>query len=136
MAGEIFVDTSGFCSCLVSRDDRHREAASVLRRARGRRRFVTTDHVLDEAITLLRCRGLGHVVERLFEIALSSRVCRIEWMDPRRFDGTREYLRAHADHAYSFTDCFSFCTMERLDLREALTKDEHFREAGFQPLLA
>jgi predicted nucleic acid-binding protein len=38
-------------------------------------------------------------------------------------------------HDYSFTDCFSFHTMKQLHLRDALTKDEHFREAGLNALL-
>jgi|GEM_PF-2627372 len=33
-------------------------------------------------------------------------------------------------------DCFSFCTMARLRLADALSKDEHFRQAGLNPLLA
>ena len=136
MEPELFIDTSGYFSCLVQRDDRHWEAAAILREARGHRRLVTTDYVLDELVTLLRARRLGHLVDRVFEITFSSRVCRVEWMDRPRFEVVREYLRQHADHAYSFTDCFSFCIMAQLGLDEALTKDEHFREAGFQPLLA
>ena len=135
MDSELFIDTSGFYSCLVQRDERHREAAAILRDARGRQRFVTTDYVLDEVVTLLQARGLVHLLDPVFSITLSSPACRIEWMDPNRFDQTRDYLRKHADHAYSFTDCFSFCTMEQQDLRQALTKDRHFREAGFEPLL-
>jgi predicted nucleic acid-binding protein len=41
----------------------------------------------------------------------------------------------HADHGYSFTDCSSFLLMKELALREALTTDLHFAEAGFIPLL-
>lgn len=132
---DVFIDTSGFYACLVRADDRHREAAATLRSARGQRRFVTTDYVLDETVTLLRARGHGHLVDPFFQITLSSRACRIEWMDPGRFDATRDFLRRHTDHDYSFTDCFSFSVMAQEGLRQALTKDEHFREAGFEPLL-
>ena len=135
METEVFVDTSGFYACLVSADDRHPQAAAAFRSARGRGRFVTTDYVLDESITFLRARGHGHLVNRFFEITLSSRVCRVEWMDAGRFDAAQECLRKNADHSYSFTDCFSFCVMQQEEIRQALTKDEHFREAGFEPLL-
>ena len=136
MARETFVDTSGFYACLVRADDSHLEAATILRGARGRGSFVTTDYVLDETVTLLRARGHQHLVDPFFQTALSSAACRIEWMDPGRFDATRDFLRRHADHEYSFTDCFSFWLMAEGGLRQALTKDEHFREAGFEPLLA
>ena len=53
MANEIFVDTSAFYAFLIKGDDRHRSAVRHLREARRRkRRFVTTDHVLDETATL------------------------------------------------------------------------------------
>jgi predicted nucleic acid-binding protein len=35
---------------------------------------------------------------------------------------------------FSFTDCTSFALMRELRLREALTIDRHFRQAGFQML--
>ncbi len=136
MAREIFIDTSGFYACLVKRDDRHAAAAAILTQAaKSRRAFVTTDYVLDETATLLRVRGQGHLVAGLFDTVFASRVCRVEWMDPLRFTATRELLAKHGDHAYSFTDCFSFHIMQHLGLLAALTKDAHFREAGFQPLL-
>lgn len=135
MARDVFVDTSGFYSCLVSRDDEHDRAAELLRRAKGEHRFLTTDYVLDETITLLKMRGQGHHIEEFLGITLSSTACRIEWMDAQRFETARAFLLQHEDHDYSFTDCFSFCIMSELGLQEALTKDEHFQEAGFRPLL-
>ena len=33
------------------------------------------------------------------------------------------------------TDCISFVVMEERGIRDALTADEHFKQAGFQPLL-
>jgi predicted nucleic acid-binding protein len=48
---------------------------------------------------------------------------------------TRRYLVKHADREWSFTDCFSFLLMRQSELRRALTKDDHFRQAGYLPLL-
>ena len=136
MAHEVFIDTSGFYACLVKRDDCHKQAAGFLSRsARVKRGFVTTDYVLDETATLLRARGHGHLVQALFDTLSSAPACRIEWMDPRRFDETLRFCAKHMDQHYSFTDCFSFCVMKQLRIRDALTKDEHFREAGYRPLL-
>ena len=135
MVSEMFVDTSGFYACLVKKDNCHDKAVTVLRSSKGRRRFVTTDYVLDETITLLRMRGHSHLTEEFTHIALRSQVCRVEWMDPKRFDAVHGFLVQHGDDDYSFTDCFSFLVMKENNLRDALTKDEHFPEAGFQPLL-
>ncbi len=135
MAADVFVDTSGFYACLVRRDDQHERAAELLRSAEGRRRFMTTDYVLDETVTLLKMRSQDHLIESFLSITLSSPSCGIEWMDAGRFETAKTFLLQHGDHAYSFTDCFSFCVMSQFGLRDALTKDAHFQEAGFNPLL-
>jgi predicted nucleic acid-binding protein len=136
MKPEIFVDTSGFFSLLSSRDDAHREAVKLLDMARKTNQlFVTTDYIIDETATLLSARGVGHCAGILFDTVSSSQVCRIEWMDQERFAQTQIYFEKHLDHEWSFTDCFSFLIMKEFKLKNALTKDRHFKEAGYVPLL-
>mgnify|MGYP006292217717 CR=1 FL=1 len=136
MANELFVDTSGFYAALCERDEAHEKAAQLLTKAaKQKRRFVTTDYILDETATLLRRRGLSHLEPVLFETVLESRACRMEWMDSARFRQTQRFFLARADHGYSFTDSFSFVLMRDLELVDAMTTDRHFREAGFNALL-
>lgn len=133
---DVFVDTSGFYSQLVQRDDRHQLAVRLLKQAAARRQvFVTTDHVLDETATLLRARGYGHLIRRWLETVTASDVYRIEWTDSARFGRVQAYFLKHGDQPWSFTDCVSFCVMHELKLRDALTKDAHFAAAGFRALL-
>ena len=137
MKNETFVDTSGFYALLIRREDKHRKATRFLKNAsKDRGTFVTTDYILDETATLLKARGHAHLLDRFFEIIFSSRACRVEWMDPERFDATMTDFLKYRDHGWSFTDCFSFRLMKELRISEAITKDKHFREAGFTPLLA
>ncbi len=132
MEREVFIDTSGFYSMLVSRDRMHPAAREFMAQAaREGRRFVTTDHVLDETATLLRARGLDRFTPALFESVDKSRAIRIEWTTSGRFDQTRAFFLRHADKSWSFTDCLSFVLMRELGLREALSTDDHFRQAGF-----
>lgn len=136
MANDIFVDTSGFYALLVKGDDRHLAASRILSESRRRkRRFVTTEHVLDETATLLKARGFGHLLSAFFDKVLTSHVCRIEWTDAERFLDVQAFFLKHADQAWSFTDCISFHAMKALRLRDALTKDAHFEEAGYAVLL-
>lgn len=136
MASEIFVDSSGFFALLVKSDEKHHAANRIHRRAaRDKQRFLTTDYVLDETATLCKARGYAHVASALFEAALESAACRVLWTESERFDSVRAFFLKHQDQAWSFTDCLSFCIMKELRLREALTKDAHFEQAGFVALL-
>jgi predicted nucleic acid-binding protein len=137
MAGEIFIDTSGFYALLVRGDDQHDRARHAMRKAaKKKQRFVTTDYVLDEAATLLMARGGSPVIPALFESVSASKACRVVWMDVERFEKTKVLFIKNLDRIWSFTDCFSFIVMKDLQLREALSKDAHFRAAGFIPLIA
>ncbi len=40
------------------------------------------------------------------------------------------------DKDWSMTDCLSFVVMARRSIREALTADHHFEQAGLRPVLA
>jgi predicted nucleic acid-binding protein len=133
---ETFVDTSGFYALLVRGEPRHARAKEVLARAaRSGRRFVTTDYVLDETATLLKARGCGHLARPLFETVFQSAACQVKWMDAERFGEVQRFFFKHQDQDWSFTDCFSFCVMRPLGIRDALTTDHHFRQAGFHALL-
>jgi predicted nucleic acid-binding protein len=107
----------------------------VARAAESGGYFVTSDYVLDETATLLKARGHGRLTDHLFQSVFASHALRVEWMDPDRFDETRRFFLKHHDQDWSFTDCFSFCLMRLLRIHAMLTKDKHFRQAGFDPLL-
>jgi predicted nucleic acid-binding protein len=135
-AREVFVDTSGFYALLVAADEQHARAAQILKTAAGRHaRFVTTDYILDETVTLLVARGHRQLVAAFLRTTLDSSACRVEWTDAGRFSETAAFLLKHQDHPWSFTDCLSFVVMKAHHLREALTKDVNFEQAGFVALL-
>lgn len=136
MKPDVFVDTSGFYALLAAKDTHHVKAAALLKKAAASgTRFVTTDYILDETATLLKVRGLGHLLGLFFADILASNACRTVWTDADNFARAREYFLQHKDKDYSFTDCVSFCTMRTMGLHLALTTDVHFRQAGFKPLL-
>ena len=136
MANETFIDTSGFYSLLVRRDRMHARAAEFMAHAaQVQGRFVTTDYVLDESVTLLKARGHGELIAPLFESIGNSAAMRMEWTTSERFEEARVFCMRYADKAWSFTDCVSFVVMQSLGLTAALTSDDHFAQAGFQVLL-
>lgn len=51
------------------------------------------------------------------------------------FDHGLELYESRLDKSWGLTDCFSFVTMRIKGLTDALTTDDHFRQAGFNALL-
>lgn len=45
------------------------------------------------------------------------------------------FYKKRQDKEWGLTDCISFIVMQDYELSEALTADEHFRQAGFRALL-
>lgn len=137
MANKIFIDTSGFYALVSSCDKSHQAVQKIIAEAlRKGRFFLTTEYVLVETITLIKARNLTHLLPEFFQIVENERNCQIIWSDPEQFSLTRDYLLKCDDQSWSFTDCHSFLLMKQLKLREALTKDRHFEQAGFKVLLA
>lgn len=135
-AADVFVDSAGFFA-LWDAGDRHHAAAVALQAelARKRRRFLTTEYVVDETITLLLMRHSRAAAADFLDTIECSGALRLEWIGPDRFHAAAKLFRKHDDKEWSFTDCVSFAIMHELRLRDAFTTDRHFAQAGFTPLL-
>lgn len=136
MANEVFVDSSGLYALADRRDSFHARANKCVHRLlRSGVRLVLTDYVIDESCTLAKIRAGGDAALRLLEIVERSRAFQVCWIGIEYFDAVKLFFRRHIDHGYSFTDCASFVVMREMGIREALTTDRHFTEAGFRALL-
>ncbi len=102
---------------------------------RKRRRFLTTEYVVDETVTLLLVRHSHAAAVDFLHTIERSEVLRLEWIGPERFHAAGALFRKHADKTWSFTDCVSFGIMRELQVQDAFTTDHHFQQAGFVPLL-
>lgn len=129
----VFADTSFFIAYLNHSDLQHLAAKQQMEQFRGK--IVTSEWVFAEL-----GNGLSQSVRRRdfapFLAALRA--------DPRF-----EVIAAHAeslqsgislyhsrpDKQWSLTDCISFHEMHQRRIRDALTTDHHFRQAGFRVLL-
>jgi uncharacterized protein len=132
----VFIDTSGFFALLSSHDPAHQAARRrVSHFARTRRQAVTTDYVIDETFSLLKARGLRHLSPALRNLILTSKSLRLEWTEPGDFTATADFFLKHLNQHFSFTDCRSFLLMREYKLRDALTTDKQFTNAGFRALL-
>jgi predicted nucleic acid-binding protein len=136
MGREVLVDTSGLYALADHRDPGRAAAeACVARLVKSGTGLVLTDYIIDETCTLAKARAGKYGALRLLEIIDKSAAFRMVWIGEERFESAKSFFRKHAEHGYSFTDCTSFIVMRELAIRDALTSDRHFAEAGFCPLL-
>jgi len=131
----LFVDTAGWMACSDSADPAHEASCRARDEALASGRLlVTTDYVADETLTLLRTRLSLKIAESWWRQVEGS--SRLRWVaiDPERAEKARGAFFRQRDKGYSFTDCTSFVVMQELRLRQAMTTDHHFAQAGFEVL--
>lgn len=101
-----------------------------------RTRLITTHAVILEignAMAKARQRAAGlDLIEALQD---DPRVEIVPLSDELFAEGVALYRR-HQDKEWGLTDCISFLVMRARGLQDALTADNHFRQAGFHTLLA
>jgi predicted nucleic acid-binding protein len=131
----MLVDTSGFFALLNQEEREHPAALRLFTKEAARNVLVTTEHVLVETAALLRARGTREMERKFFALLDATRRIRIVWASFPFFTSTRDFFLKHQDKGWSFVDCASFVLMKEEGIREALSTDRHFRQAGFVPLL-
>jgi uncharacterized protein len=124
----VFVDTSAWYAIVTPDDPQHQRVVEW--NQVNRPHLVTTDHVIDETLTLLRARGqtaraiaLGR---RFFDLGEGT----IHYLDRTDLRRGWELFRDQPSRAWSFTDCTSRAVIERLHIKYALAFDQHFSEFG------
>lgn len=98
-------------------------------------RLITTDAVLTEtAIALARPDWRAHAVG-LIDHLLGRPDVEIVRTGADLWGRAWELYRQRPDKGWGLTDCLSFVVMGDLALADAMTADEHFRQAGFRAVL-
>ena len=134
----VFIDTSALKAYYDSGDGFHAKARNFMQKVSRREipisSFVTTDYVLDEAVTIVRFAHSHEKAVELAQASLSSKLLKVEYTDEETFREALELFRKYSDKLWSFTDCVSFTAMKRSDATKAFAFDDHFSQAGFEVL--
>ena len=134
----IFVDTSGWANLFIKSEPLYRSAVGLILTCQQQRgHIVTSNYVLAELSALLMSPLR---VDRETRLNLLHRIRTADWLevihvDPPCETESWEYLLSRRDKDFSLVDCSSFVIMQRLGLRNSLTTDGHFEQAGFTRLL-
>ena len=129
----IFADAHFFFAILNPHDAAHPKATDFARRSRGP--LVTTAWVLTELADGLAMTPRRHAFRQVLEDLEANKANLIVPANVETFEKGVELYHARPDKQWSLTDCISFVVMQDQGLREALTGDHHFTQAGFSMLL-
>ena len=124
----VFIDTGAWFDMLVPWAANHRQAIAYLGSSSGR--FITTDYVVDELLTLLRVRGEYVAAKRFIDETIGAPELSLVHIDAGLFRRGLEVFRAFADKQWSFTDCVSYAVIEAYRIETAFAFDHHFRQFG------
>jgi predicted nucleic acid-binding protein len=132
-----FYDTWALVALANRKDPAHAVAAAI-DEALERQGYtaVTTDYVLDEAVTLIQAMAGARVSVPFLELmaarSLGNELLLVLVGDARRARATDVFRRiAPEERRLSFTDATSFAVMQELGIELAFTADRHFNRAGF-----
>ena len=134
---EILSDTCYWIALLKRSDQYHLRAIELNRELRNGTQIVTSELVLIELLNYFS--GHGTLArERAIELESMLRNdvgCTIVGATDDLLARARGLYLRYADKSWSLTDCASFVIMEERNIRDALTYDHHFNQAGFRALM-
>jgi predicted nucleic acid-binding protein len=128
-----FVDASFLFASLLTDDANHERAWAWERSLTGR--MLTTEYVLIELADGLSAPTVRDLaVEAIGAVRSRPGIGVVVASTALMNEGLALY-RQHRDKRWSLTDCISFVVMRREGIRDALTSDHDFEQAGFRALL-
>ena len=129
----VFADTYFFLAALNTRDADYERALDYF--GQEGIELVTTAWVLTEVAAALAPRATRASFVQFYGNLRADSAVFIVPAEPAWFERGLALYGRRLDKDWSLTDCISFVAMEEQGLREALTGDHHFEQAGFARLL-
>ena len=128
----VFADTFFFLAILNPSDPAHRQA-SEMSRSLPRRRITTAWVLTEVGDALARDNRIAFL--DLLRLLRDNPLVRVIGPCQELFDAGVALYGERMDKDWPLTDCISFVVMQREGIRDALTGDRHFEQAGLVPLL-
>ena len=129
----VFADTFYFIAALNPHDQWHSVAISIADRQRPN--LVTTTAVLTEFADALAGSASRRVAAEYLRSLPIDPTIEVVRIDDDLWELALTLYQERPDKEWSLTDCISFIAMEDRGIKDALTGDSHFEQAGFNALL-
>jgi len=129
----VFADTFFFLAVLNPSDPAHNGSVELSRALECPR--VTTAWILTEVADAMSRRNHRAAFLDLLRFLETSPLVTIIPPSEGLFAKGIELFSKRPDKDWTLTDCISFVVMGDQGLSDALTGDQHFKQAGFNPML-
>ncbi|NUM76576.1 type II toxin-antitoxin system VapC family toxin [candidate division KSB1 bacterium] len=133
MKKPLFIDTSYILALVNTRDEFHLQAKNVADQVDDK--LITTEAVLMEVGNALAKPQWREIAVETLEDMRNDDDVEILSVDSELFSKALKFYSSRIDKEWGLTDCISFVVMKDRKLKDALTSDHHFEQAGFQALL-
>jgi len=135
MSDERFLLDTVFIQALLNhRDKYHLPARAFFPRVRAAAEVWVTEAILIEvgnALSAFDRAAAAHFIAQCYH----TPNLRVVSVDTPLLTRALQLYRERGDKAWGLTDCISFVVMEDQGLIDAVTADDHFRQAGYSALL-
>ena len=132
----LFLDTAYVIALAIPSDQYHEQALALdADLERERRRIVTTRAVLVEIGNALAQRSYRAASIAYLRSLEADPAVEVTPLTDELYQRAFSLYRSRADKEWGMVDCISFVVMEDEGIRDALTTDRHFEQAGFNVLL-
>ena len=137
MAGDwLFIDTAFVYAVINPRDQWHGQAVEWQRKIEAEKpSLLTTEFILAEIADGLSAVNFRQAAAQAIHILQENPYVRIVPASSELFFQALNLYEQRQDKNWGLTDCTSFVVMTENNLTQALTTDDHFRQAGFKALL-
>ncbi len=132
----VFLDTSYAIALVISGDQYHSQALTLADRLEELPiSMVTTRGVMLEIGDALSRQRFRQQAVTLLNYLESEPSVEIVQITESLYQRALRLFQDRPDKDWGLTDCLSFIVMQDYGLTDALTSDNHFRQAGFRALL-
>ncbi|MDZ7375063.1 MAG: PIN domain-containing protein [candidate division KSB1 bacterium] len=136
MRNSCFVDSAGWIALLNADDELHQKTDAIYKeQLLAGTMFITSTAVLNEVANSL-CKPMYRdaVIEFYKRLQNSLRIKTV-FVDKSLWSQGWKLFEDRPDKSWSLTDCISMEIMSKYKLRDVLTNDIHFSQAGYNALL-
>lgn len=136
MSRVFFLDTAYAIALSAPTDQLHGSAVQLAEQIEAENVSLVTTHAvaieIGNALSKLKYR---RAASELLAALDADPLVEVVPLTEELYERAYQLYAARPDKEWGLTDCVSFVVMQDRGLAEALTADEHFRQAGFRALL-